>query len=151
MFTPSTKAESGTHDENISVRRMFDIVGEEYGSALHEAAISLYAKARDHAAKRGIIIADTKFEFGLVDGQVTLVDEVLTPDSSRFWPAASYEAGHGQPSFDKQYVRDWLESSGWDKTPPPPALPADVIARTSDTYIQAYELICGRTFEPERG
>jgi len=151
MFTPSTKAESGTHDENISVRRMFDIVGEEYGSALHEAAISLYAKARDHAAKRGIIIADTKFEFGLVDGQVTLVDEVLTPDSSRFWPAASYEAGHGQPSFDKQYVRDWLESSGWDKTSPPPALPAEVIARTSDTYIQACELICGRAFEPERG
>jgi phosphoribosylaminoimidazole-succinocarboxamide synthase len=151
MFTPSTKAEIGAHDENISVKRLFDIIGEELGSALQEASISLYAKARDHAAKRGIIIADTKFEFGLVDGRVTLVDEILTPDSSRFWPAAGYEAGHGQSSFDKQFVRDWLESAGWDKTPPPPALPADIIAKTSDTYIQAYELISGRTFEPERG
>jgi phosphoribosylaminoimidazole-succinocarboxamide synthase len=151
MFTPSTKAEIGTHDENISVRRMFDIVGEEAGSALQEAAVSLYSAARDHAAKRGIIIADTKFEFGTVDGVVTLVDEVLTPDSSRFWPAASYEPGRGQPSFDKQYVRDWLTASGWDKTPPPPALPADVIAKTSETYIKAYESITGRAFEPERG
>jgi len=151
MFTPSTKAELGTHDENISVHRMFELVGEEHGSALQEASVSLYSAARDHAAKRGIIIADTKFEFGLVDGAVTLVDEVLTPDSSRFWPAATYEPGHGQPSFDKQYVRDWLEATGWDKTPPPPALPADVIAKTSETYIRAYELITGRTFEPERG
>jgi len=151
MFTPSTKAELGTHDENISVHRMFEIVGEEQGAVLQEASVSLYSAARDHAAKRGIIIADTKFEFGLVDGTVTLVDEVLTPDSSRFWPAASYEAGHGQPSFDKQYVRDWLEATGWDKTPPPPALPADVIAKTSENYIRAYELITGRTFEPERG
>jgi phosphoribosylaminoimidazole-succinocarboxamide synthase len=151
MFTPSTKADAGTHDENISVHAMFDLVGEEYGSAMQEGSVSLYSKARDHAAKRGIIIADTKFEFGLVDGTVTLVDEVLTPDSSRFWPAASYEAGHGQPSFDKQYVRDWLEASGWDKTPPAPALPADVLAKTSETYIKAYELITGRTFEPERG
>jgi phosphoribosylaminoimidazole-succinocarboxamide synthase len=151
MFTPSTKAELGTHDENISVHRMFDMVGEEHGAALQEASVSLYAAARDHAAKRGIIIADTKFEFGLVDGAVTLVDEVLTPDSSRFWPAATYEPGHGQPSFDKQYVRDWLEATGWDKTPPPPALPADVIARTSETYIKAYELITGRTFQSERG
>ena len=151
MFTPSTKAELGTHDENISVHRMFELVGEEHGSALQEASVSLYSAARDHAAKRGIIIADTKFEFGLVDGAVTLVDEVLTPDSSRFWPAATYEPGHGQPSFDKQYVRDWLEATGWGKTPPPPALPADVIAKTSETYIRAYELITGRTFEPERG
>jgi phosphoribosylaminoimidazole-succinocarboxamide synthase len=151
MFTPSTKAETGTHDENLSVHRMFDIVGEEHGSALQEAAVSLYSAARDHAAKRGIIIADTKFEFGLIDGVVTLVDEVLTPDSSRFWPASSYEPGRGQPSFDKQYVRDWLVASGWDKTPPPPALPADVVARTSETYIKAYELITGHAFEPERG
>jgi len=151
MFTPSTKAEIGTHDENISVHRMFEIVGEEHGSALQEASVSLYSAARDHAAKRGIIIADTKFEFGLIDGEVTLVDEVLTPDSSRFWPASTYEPGHGQPSFDKQHVRDWLEASGWDKTPPPPALPADVVAKTSETYIKAYELITGRTFEPERG
>jgi len=150
MFTPSTKAELGIHDENISVHRMFEIVGEEYGSALQEAAVALYSTARDHAAKRGIIIADTKFEFGLVGGVVTLVDEVLTPDSSRFWPAASYEAGHGQPSFDKQYVRDWLIDSGWDKNPPAPTLPADVVAKTSETYIRAYELITGLTFVPER-
>ncbi len=151
MFTPSTKAEMGTHDENISVHRMFEIVGEEHGAALQEASVSLYSAARDHAAQRGIIIADTKFEFGLVDGVVTLVDEVLTPDSSRFWPAATYEPGHSQPSFDKQYVRDWLTDSGWDKAPPAPALPADVIAKTSENYIKAYELITGLTFEPERG
>ena len=151
MFTPSTKAELGTHDENVSVHRMFEIIGEEHGSQLQEASVSLYSAARDHAAKRGIIIADTKFEFGLIDGVVTLVDEVLTPDSSRFWPTAAYEPGHGQASFDKQYVRDWLEATGWDKTPPPPALPADVIAKTSETYIKAYELITGRTFQPERG
>ncbi len=151
MFTPSTKAELGTHDENISVHRMFEIVGSEHGSALLESAVSLYSAARDHAASRGIIIADTKFEFGLIDGVVTLVDEVLTPDSSRFWPAASYEAGRGQASFDKQYVRDWLVDSGWDKNPPAPALPADVIAKTSETYIKAYELITGRAFQPERG
>lgn len=150
MFTPSTKAELGFHDENISVRRMFEIVGEEAGAELQEASVSLYSAGRDHAATRGIIIADTKFEFGLVDGAVTLVDEALTPDSSRFWPAVGYEPGHGQPSFDKQYVRDWLESTGWDKTAPAPALPADVIARTSETYIKAYEMITGRTFEPER-
>jgi phosphoribosylaminoimidazole-succinocarboxamide synthase len=151
MFTPSTKAQIGTHDENIPVHRMFEIVGEEYGSALLESSVSLYSAARDHAASRGIIIADTKFEFGLIDGVVTLVDEVLTPDSSRFWPAAAYEPGHGQPSFDKQYVRDWLVASGWDKTPPAPALPADVITKTSETYIKAYELITGHAFQPERG
>jgi len=151
MFTPSTKAEIGTHDENISVHRMFELVGEEHAAALQEAAIALYSTARDHAAPKGIVIADTKFEFGLVDGTVTLVDEVLTPDSSRFWPADSYEAGHGQPSFDKQYVRDWLEASGWDKTAPAPKLPAEVIAKTSEKYIQAYELITGRAFAPERG
>ncbi|HEY5547976.1 MAG TPA: phosphoribosylaminoimidazolesuccinocarboxamide synthase [Coriobacteriia bacterium] len=150
MFTPSTKAELGLHDENISIRRMFEIIGGEAGAELQEASISLYSAARDHAATRGIIIADTKFEFGIVDGEVTLIDEVLTPDSSRFWPAAGYAPGHGQPSFDKQYVRDWLESTGWDKTDPAPKLPADIIARTSETYIHAYELITGRTFEPER-
>ena len=151
MFTPSTKAEIGDHDENISVKRMFEIVGQERGAALQEASVSVYSKARDHAATRGIIIADTKFEFGLIDGEVTLVDEVLTPDSSRFWPAATYEAGHGQPSFDKQYVRDWLEASGWDKKAPAPCLPADVIAKTSEKYIQAYELITGSAFQTERG
>jgi phosphoribosylaminoimidazole-succinocarboxamide synthase len=149
MFTPSTKAELGKHDENIPVRRMYEIVGEELGGELVEKACAIYIAARDHAAKRGIIIADTKFEFGLVDGNVTLVDEVLTPDSSRFWPALSYAPGKSQPSFDKQYVRDWLEASGWDKKPPAPSLPADVIAKTSEKYIQAYELITGRSFEPE--
>lgn len=151
MFTPSTKAAIGAHDENISVQRMHEIIGEEHAVALQEASVSLYTAARDHAAPKGIVIADTKFEFGLVDGQVTLIDEVLTPDSSRFWPADTYEPGHGQPSFDKQYVRDWLEASGWDKCPPAPALPADVIARTSEKYIQAYESITGRRFVPERG
>jgi phosphoribosylaminoimidazole-succinocarboxamide synthase len=151
MFTPSTKAELGTHDENISVHRMFEVVGAEYGAALQEASIALYSTARDHAAPKGIIIADTKFEFGLVDGEVTLVDEVLTPDSSRFWPADTYEAGHGQPSFDKQYVRDWLEAQAWDKNPPAPKLPAEVITRTSEKYIHAYELVTGRSFTPERG
>jgi phosphoribosylaminoimidazole-succinocarboxamide synthase len=105
--------------------------------------------ARDHAASRGIIIADTKFEFGLVDGEITLVDEVLTPDSSRFWPADEYEPGHGQPSFDKQFVRDWLEASGWDKTPPPPVLPEDVIVMTAEKYVEAYETITGHAFAPE--
>ena len=151
MFTPSTKAELGTHDENIPVRRMFEIVGEEHGAQLQEASIAVYSAARDHAAERGIIIADTKFEFGLIDGVVTLVDEVLTPDSSRFWPALDYAPGRSQASFDKQYVRDWLEAYSWDKTPPAPALPAEVIAKTSEKYVQAYELITGREFVPERG
>jgi phosphoribosylaminoimidazole-succinocarboxamide synthase len=149
MFTPSTKAELGMHDENIPVRRMYEIVGDEYGNELQEKSVAVYSAARDHAAKRGIIIADTKFEFGLVDGRVTLVDEVLTPDSSRFWPADSYAPGMSQPSFDKQFVRDWLEASGWNKTPPAPKLPADIVAKTSEKYVQAYELITGRTFEPE--
>ena len=152
MFTPSTKAEIGDHDENITLRAHVRDRGRgrRRGSCTR-SSVPVYSKARDHAAKRGIIIADTKFEFGLVDGEVTLVDEVLTPDSSRFWPAGSYEAGHGQPSL-RQAVRARLAgSSGWDKTPPAPALPADVIAKTSEKYIQAYELITGRTFEPERG
>jgi len=128
---------------------MVEIIGEDAANELRDTSLAVYSAARDHAATRGIIIADTKFEFGTIDGKVTLVDEVLTPDSSRFWPAASYAPGSGQPSFDKQYVRDWLSASGWDKTPPPPALPADVVARTSETYIQAYELITGSTFIPE--
>jgi len=149
IFTPSTKAEIGDHDENISFERMVEIVGAEAAEELRDKTIAVYSKAREHAASRGIIIADTKFEFGVIDGHVTLVDEVLTPDSSRFWPADSYEPGKSQPSFDKQFVRDWLESSGWDKTPPPPALPADIVEATSAKYIQAYELITGRTFVPE--
>jgi len=149
IFTPSTKAEIGDHDENISFEGMVEIIGVDAANELRDTSLAVYSAARDHAATRGIIIADTKFEFGTIDGKITLVDEVLTPDSSRFWPAASYAPGSGQPSFDKQYVRDWLVASGWDKTPPPPALPADVLARTSETYIQAYELITGLTFIPE--
>ncbi len=149
LFTPSTKAEIGAHDENISFERMSAIVGEDHAEALRSTSIAVYSAARDHAAARGIIIADTKFEFGLVNGVLTLVDEVLTPDSSRFWPAEDYAPGRGQASFDKQYVRDWLEGNGWDKTPPAPALPAEVAAGTSERYIRAYELITGRTFHSE--
>ena len=127
---------------------MREIVGEEEGRGIEQASLALYRAGRDIAAEKGIIIADTKFEFGLVDGELTLVDEVLTPDSSRFWPADVYGPGHGQPSFDKQPVRDWLEGSGWDKTPPPPALPAEVVQATSARYIEAYERITGLTFEP---
>jgi phosphoribosylaminoimidazole-succinocarboxamide synthase len=149
IFTPSTKAEIGDHDENISFESMVDIVGAETAARLRDTSVAVYSKAREHAATRGIIIADTKFEFGAVNGQLTLVDEVLTPDSSRFWPASDYAEGRGQASFDKQFVRDWLEGSGWDKLPPAPALPSDVIEATSKKYIQAYELITGRAFEPE--
>jgi phosphoribosylaminoimidazole-succinocarboxamide synthase len=149
IFTPSTKAEIGDHDENISFERMAELVGREAAEELRDKTLAVYSRARDHAASRGIIIADTKFEFGTIDGRITLVDEVLTPDSSRFWPADEYEPGRGQASFDKQYVRDWLESSGWDKQPPVPDLPADIIEGTSKRYIQAYELITGRTFVPE--
>ena len=145
IFTPSTKAEIGDHDENISCARMAEIVGEPDAVELSRISIEVYAKAREHAASKGIIIADTKFEFGRVGDEITLVDEVLTPDSSRFWPADSYEPGHGQSSFDKQFVRDWLESSGWDKTAPAPSLPTDVIEATSAKYIQAYEMITGST------
>lgn len=149
IFTPSTKAEIGDHDENISFEVMIDTIGLESAQELRRASIEVYSQAREHAAARGVIIADTKFEFGLIEGKVTLIDEVLTPDSSRFWPANDYEAGRSQDSFDKQYVRDWLESSGWDKASPPPALPAEIATGTSARYIQAYELITGRTFEPE--
>ncbi|MBN2847761.1 MAG: phosphoribosylaminoimidazolesuccinocarboxamide synthase [Coriobacteriia bacterium] len=149
IFTPSTKAAIGDHDENISFEHMVEIVGAEHAEQLRDVSLALYSAARDHAASRGIIIADTKFEFGLVDGEITLIDEVLTPDSSRFWPAEEYEPGHGQPSFDKQFVRDWLEASGWDKTPPAPSLPEDVIIMTAEKYVEAYEVITGQPFSPE--
>ncbi len=149
IFTPSTKAEIGEHDENISFERTAEIIGREAAETLRDTSLAVYSAARDHAAARGIIIADTKFEFGSVDGEITLIDEVLTPDSSRFWPADTYEPGASQPSFDKQPVRDWLENSGWDKTPPAPALPAEVVEATSARYIKAYELVTGRTFVPE--
>ena len=149
IFTPSTKAEIGDHDENIIFERASELIGADAAGELRDKSLAVYSAARDHAASRGIIIADTKFEFGVVDGAITLVDEVLTPDSSRFWPAETYAPGSSQPSFDKQFVRDWLEASGWGKTPPAPPLPADVVQATSAKYIQAYELITGRTFEPE--
>ncbi|RJQ53033.1 MAG: phosphoribosylaminoimidazolesuccinocarboxamide synthase [Actinobacteria bacterium] len=146
LFTPSTKATSG-HDENITISEMRSLVGEELARQLQEISIAVYEFARNLAAVRGIIIADTKFEFGQAGGEVILVDEVLTPDSSRFWPAVSYEPGRSQPSFDKQFVRDWLDDAGWDRTPPAPELPADVVHKTSEKYLQAYELITGSRLE----
>jgi phosphoribosylaminoimidazole-succinocarboxamide synthase len=146
IFTPATKAETG-HDENISFDRMVDIVGAEVAEQLRTYTLAIYAFAAAFARERGIIIADTKLEFGLVDGRVILIDEVLTPDSSRFWPAASYEPGRSPPSFDKQFVRDYLESVHWNKEPPPPALPDDITAKTSDKYLQAFRELTGQ--EPE--
>jgi len=149
IFTPSTKAAVGDHDENITFEQMVEIVGADNAARLRDASLALYGAARDHAAGRGIIIADTKFEFGMVDGEITLIDEVLTPDSSRFWPADEYRPGGAQPSYDKQFVRDWLEASGWDKQPPAPGLPEDVITMTAEKYIEAYEAITGEPFMPE--
>jgi phosphoribosylaminoimidazole-succinocarboxamide synthase len=146
VFTPSTKAEQGDHDENISFAQAADIVGEELATQLHDVSLALYARGAAWARERGIIIADTKFELGLVDGELTLCDEVLTPDSSRFWPVDQYEPGRSQPSFDKQPLRDHLETLDWDKKPPPPALPAGVVTSTSRRYVAAYELITGRSF-----
>jgi phosphoribosylaminoimidazole-succinocarboxamide synthase len=144
IFTPATKAETG-HDINISEREMRGSVGEEATKILKELTLALYQRASDHAERRGIIIADTKFEFGVTDGGVILVDEALTPDSSRFWPKDAYEPGRGQQSFDKQYVRDYLETLDWDKQPPGPTLPEEVIARTSEKYREAYRLLTGRS------
>ena len=145
LFTPSTKGEVGTHDENISLERMREIVGTELADKATETSLAIYREASEYAASRGIIIADTKFEFGLVDGKLTLIDEVLTPDSSRFWPAEGYEPGHSQPSFDKQYLRDWLEAQVWDKTPPAPALTTEVRDTTAEKYQEAFRLITGRS------
>lgn len=145
IFTPSTKAEIGDHDENISFERCAQLIGDADAAALRDLSIAVYTRAADHARDCGIIIADTKFEFGRIDGRIILADEVLTPDSSRFWPGDSYEPGCDQPSFDKQFVRDWL-TANWDKTGNPPRLPQDVIDRTSEKYVQAYEKITGRAF-----
>lgn len=145
IFTPSTKAELGDHDENIDFATMAKLVGDEAAGDLRDAAVKIYEIAADHAAKRGIIIADTKFEFGTIDGKLILADEVLTPDSSRFWPADEYRVGQEQPSFDKQYVRNWLNAN-WDRKGNPPHMPADVIAKTSEKYIAAYEKITGKKF-----
>ena len=146
IFTPSTKAEIGDHDENISFERCAEIIGEDAATQLRDLAIKVYSVARDHAAENGIIIADTKFEFGVIDGQIILADEVLTPDSSRFWPGDAYEPGRDQASFDKQYVRDWIHAN-WDRQGNPPHLPQEVIERTSQKYIAAYEKISGKKFE----
>jgi phosphoribosylaminoimidazole-succinocarboxamide synthase len=143
IFTPATKAETG-HDENISEDQAAEIVGREQATRLRELTLAIYARGVEHAATRGIIIADTKFEFGVANGELILIDEVLTPDSSRFWPADQYEAGNAQPSFDKQFVRDHLEAIGWNKQPPVPSLPEDVIARTREKYLEAYRRLTGR-------
>ncbi len=148
IFTPATKAEIGDHDENVDFDRAAEIIGDrELLEELRRLSIELYTHGAEHARERGIILADTKFEFGRrADGTVVLGDEVLTPDSSRFWPADGYEPGHGQPSFDKQYVRDWAAGSGWDKKPPAPVLPDDVVAKTRELYVDAYERIAGEPF-----
>ncbi len=141
LFTPSTKAEIGDHDENISIEQAAKIIGAELCEKVKNLSLEIYSKGRDYAASRGIIIADTKFEFGMVDGVLTLIDEVLTPDSSRFWPADLYEEGKSQASFDKQYLRDWLEMQDWDKTPPAPRLPEDVAETTTQKYQKIAEIL----------
>ena len=141
LFTPSTKAEIGDHDENISIEQAAKIIDAELCEKVKNLSLEIYGKGRDYAASRGIIIADTKFEFGMVDGVLTLIDEVLTPDSSRFWPADSYEEGKNQASFDKQYLRDWLEMQDWDKTPPAPRLPEDVAKTTTQKYQKIAEIL----------
>lgn len=145
IFTPSTKAEIGDHDENISFAQTEKLIGAEDAAAIRDLTLAVYNRAADHARERGIIIADTKFEFGRVNGQIILGDEVLTPDSSRFWAVDTYKVGEEQPSFDKQFVRNWLNAN-WDRTGNPPRLPEDVIKATSEKYIQAYEKITGRAF-----
>ena len=145
IFTPSTKAEVGAHDENISFEQAAALMGAELAGKVRDAAIRVYKEAAEYALTRGIIIADTKFEFGVDEaGTLYLIDEVLTPDSSRFWPADQYQVGKNPPSYDKQYVRDWLESSGWNKQAPGPELPPDVAAKTAEKYREAYRLLAGR-------
>jgi phosphoribosylaminoimidazole-succinocarboxamide synthase len=143
IFTPSTKAAAG-HDENISFEQAKKIVGADLATQARDLSLKIYQAGRDYARQRGIIIADTKFEFGLSDGKLLLIDEVMTPDSSRFWPADQYQPGRSQPSFDKQFVRDYLETLDWNKTPPGPVLPPDVVAKTSAKYLEAYERLTGK-------
>ena len=146
LFTPSTKAELGAHDENISYESMCEVVGADVGAQIRDWTIAIYERAREIAEARGIIIADTKLEFGMCDGRIILIDEVLTPDSSRFWPRDDYAPGRGQKSFDKQFVRDYLNTLDWGKKPPAPPLPAEIIASTSAKYIEAYERLTGEKF-----
>ena len=149
IFTPTTKADEG-HDLPLTFDQTVDLIGKGLAERLREVSIALFERGVEVAAERGIIVADTKFEFGFADGELILIDEVLTPDSSRFWPADGYEAGRVQPSFDKQFVRDWLDASGWDHEPPPPELPAEVIERTSEKYDEAYQRITGDPFDHYR-
>ena len=147
IFTPSTKAKEG-HDMNVSFEYIKDQIGEKLASAIKEKSISLYKKAEEYALSKGIILADTKFEFGILDGQLVIADEMFTPDSSRFWELSDYEPGRPQKSFDKQYLREYLESLDWDKTPPAPRLPKEVIEKTRAKYIEAYERLTGKKFIP---
>ena len=146
IFTPATKAEEG-HDENISFARMCENVGEATATTLRDHSLEIYRRGSEHARAKGIMIADTKFEFGACGDEIILIDEVMTPDSSRFWPMDKYQPGQSQPSFDKQFVRDWLESTRWDKNSPPPALPAEVVTHTRTKYIETYERLSGLLFE----
>jgi phosphoribosylaminoimidazole-succinocarboxamide synthase len=157
MFTPATKAPQGEHDQNIAFAEMQTLIGPELAEQLRQRSLDIFARGARHALERGIIVADTKFEFGVLPGRpsvsgaaepeaLLLIDEVMTPDSSRFWPADAYEPGRSQPSFDKQFVRDWLSASGWDKNSPPPELPADVVEQTRSKYVEAYERITGQAF-----
>ncbi len=145
IFTPATKEETG-HDINVSFEKMVEIVGDDVAHALRRRSLDVYSRAREYARSRGILIADTKFEWGWHDGNLILIDEVLTPDSSRFWPADRYQPGQAQPSYDKQFVRDWLETTGWDKSSPPPKLPKEVVVRTREKYVEAYERLTGKQF-----
>jgi phosphoribosylaminoimidazole-succinocarboxamide synthase len=144
LFTPSTKAELGDHDENISIEAMEEILGKEQAEKVADISVKLYQKAAEFAREKGIIIADTKFELGVIDDRIILIDEVLTPDSSRFWPMDKYTPGQGQPSFDKQFLRDYLSSLDWDKTPPPPQLPEQIVEKTKQRYEEAVSLITGK-------
>ena len=143
LFTPSTKAEAGAHDENITLEQARETIGEDLFAQVEKLSLDIYHQAREYAQQNGIIIADTKFEFGVKDPQLLLIDEVLTPDSSRFWPVEGYTPGKSQPSFDKQYLRDWLQESGWDKNPPAPRLPEEVIQETQKKYLEAFRLLTG--------
>ena len=147
IFTPATKAEEGDHDENVSFEVVADAVGDELAQRLRSTSLELYAAGAAHAAERGIILADTKFEYGLLDGRLVLADEVLTPDSSRYWPADAWQPGATPPSFDKQYVRDYATSTGWDKQPPAPELPDEVVTATRQRYVEAYERLTGQRFD----
>ena len=150
LFTPTTKAEEG-HDEAMTRQQVIDMVGEDLARQLEDKSLAVYSFAHDYARERGIILVDTKMEFGLLDGKLIIIDELLTPDSSRFWDAAGYEPGRSLPNFDKQYVRDWLDSQGWDREPPAPTLPEDVVLKTSQRYMEAYRLLTGEELPENTG